>query len=349
MTKTLSITLIAAVLGLSATLPCSDATAQAYCALRDPVSQIYSVCPEADNYRSVVRTIDESAREAITTRVPYPMHFTELGRHTLYVGIEGRRPVGLVQARSERSRWGLVEVIWSFDLDLRVADFALQRCRARSADRKEIESDAFKSLVRGRSFDELLTLVSADGKSLSPEVAGLIQGDPGLALAVLRCGIKTVAATEAAWSADVQAARLWHRALTCFPQAVKLAPLAPRDGSAVLDATQAATSAATSAVRSDGVQMFEVLDAAGERLGAVVRTDCDFGNDQMAVWWSVDAQGEIRGAQTEHGGDPLVTEALEGLRGLGMKEIGSEDSCANPLGLVAAEVLTNVTPYMDGE
>ena len=341
MTSNLSSVFLAGVMGLTATVtiaPSSDA--QAYCALRDPVSQIYEVCPQANSYRSVVRTIDEAARDRILNTVPYPMHFSELGRHTLYIGLDGARPVGLVQSRSERSRWGLVEVVWSFDLDLKITGFALQRCRARSSDRAVVDSEAFRSLIAGRSLDGLVELLSEDGKALAPEAAALISGNHDLAVTVLRCGIKTLAATDAAWSDDVATARLWQEALAAFPEAAALTVVAQPAGGPELEG---------SAIVPEQVKVFAVQDRGSETLGLLVFTQCRFGRDALGVWWAIDANQTLQRARAVDTADPLVAESLAALRGRGLEDMGDPLACADPLKLVAMDVLAGATDHLAGE
>jgi len=332
MRSNLATTLIAGLMGLTAAATAApDAAAQAYCALRDPVVQIHDVCPQATSYRSVVRTIDEAARDRIVGAVPYPMHFTELGRHTLYVGLEGSRPVGLVQSRSERSRWGLVEVVWAFDLDLNVTDFTLQRCRARAADRASVESDAFRSLLAGRSMDGMIALLSEDGKALSPEASAVIDGDADLAVSVLRCGIKTLAATEAGWHNDVTEARMWQQAFTYFPEAIGLAPLADPYASAAGEGRDG-----TSPVRHAEAKMYVVRSAGDLNRGVLALTGCRFGEERLDVWWVGEA-------------DPLVNASLADLRGRSLAEVDGAVECADPLKLVAAEVLVSAAFHLEGE
>ena len=70
---------------LAVLLVADDLNAQAFCALRDPQRQINVLFPEATSFRSIVRTVDEAARSEVAERLPFSLHFNELGRHTLYV------------------------------------------------------------------------------------------------------------------------------------------------------------------------------------------------------------------------------------------------------------------------
>ena len=70
--------------------------AQAYCALRDPVTAIYDLYPEGTHHRSIIRTVDVNHRAEVSDQLPFTIHFDELGRHTLYVVADDRGPLGLV-------------------------------------------------------------------------------------------------------------------------------------------------------------------------------------------------------------------------------------------------------------
>ena len=326
------------------------AQAQAYCALRDPVRQIYSICPEAQSYRSIVRTVGDTAREQVTDRVPYPLHFTELGQHTLYIGVDGRRPVGLIQARSERSRRGLVEVVWAFDLDMRVMDFTLQRCRARGDARNAVEGEAFKELIIGSSFEQLVGLLSPDGQTLTPKAEAVIREHPALAAVIVRCGIKTLAAVEAVWDEDVTAARDWHAVLGFFPAAERLVAVADPYGTEVLSRLAAYGLSDRSAIEREQVRMLIAQDQDGTGLGAVVQTDCRFGDQTFTFCWGVDAAGRLREGVCRSGElDEQTVEALDQITGYSLDEIDRDASCAGPMALVATEVLVSVMPYLPQE
>lgn len=173
------------------------AQAQAFCALRDPVAQIYGLFDEANGYRSFVRTIDLGTRKHVFEQLGYPMHRGELGRHTVYVATRDGEPIGLVHVRSERSRWGLVEVAWALDTELRILDFAMQRCRSSRCD--ELDQAAFRDRIRGKSLDELVGLLSSDGRALvAPELA-ISDKTKELAAIVVRNASKTIVVTELHW------------------------------------------------------------------------------------------------------------------------------------------------------
>ena len=164
---------------------------QAYCALRDPTTHIHKAYKHATSFRSIVRTINSPARELVNQRLPFGIHFNELGRHTLYVVLKAKQPIGIIHARSERSRWGLVEIAWDLDLDLRVRGFQFQRCR--SPRRRDMENERVQEQLRGKTFSELASLLNPNGNGLRPDAIEISDEAAHLATAVVRCGLKTIA------------------------------------------------------------------------------------------------------------------------------------------------------------
>lgn len=190
----------------------STARAQAYCALRDPVQTIYLLYPAATGYQSIVATVGEAARADITQRFGLELHHSELGRHTLYVAVAGKTPIGLVHVRSERTQWGLAEVAWALDFDLRVVDFRIQR--SRSTSRAALESETFRSWLRGRTVSSLAALLAPGGARLNPGLPRMPVSDETLAAAIVASGIKAIAATESVWRDDIRRLRALASAQT---------------------------------------------------------------------------------------------------------------------------------------
>ena len=180
--------------------------AQAFCALRDPVTAIKHLHPDLSAYRSIVRTVADGTRKMVARRLPFSLHHRELGEHTLYVLMNKEIPENIVHVRSEKGRWGLVELVWSFDLNLRVTGFQFQRCRDRS--RKRFETDAVRSQLLGKDFTELRAMLTREGKSLNPGRFAVPKDAEDLAVTVLRSALKTIAVTEIVWAADLDALRL---------------------------------------------------------------------------------------------------------------------------------------------
>jgi hypothetical protein len=175
--------------------------AMPYCALRDPAHQLYDMFPLANNYRSIVHTVDDSARQSVSAELPFTLHSRELGEHTLYVPLRKTQPLGIVHVRSEASEWGLVEIAWALDLELRIRDFRFQRCRGPGCD--TLPTGAFLDALRGRTLREIRSLLSDEGTTLRQPMPGVSDRDAKLAVTVLRSAAKTVAVTNRVWGADI--------------------------------------------------------------------------------------------------------------------------------------------------
>jgi hypothetical protein len=200
------LTHLAALVALSALLALpAVATAQAYCALRDPAPQIYSLFPQATNFRSQVHVIDQSSRVEVGALLPFTLRARELGQHTLYIAQAAARPLGLVQVRSEPSDWGLVEIAWSLDLQGRILDYRFQRCRGGACDR--VAAGPLRAILANRDLRSLPDLLTRDGEQLSP---ALLAQEPQsvrlLAAVVVRSAAKTAAVTRVVWGAQLHPA-----------------------------------------------------------------------------------------------------------------------------------------------
>jgi hypothetical protein len=174
------------------------AQTMAFCALRDPVIQIYELFPEADAYRTLVRTIGEDTRHRVVDALPFGLHFNELGFHTVYQVIVDSRPIGLVHARSEVGAWGLIEVVWAFDADLRIRGFRFQRLRG-TVSREELERE-LAPVLRGLDQRALEGLAARreDLRVSTPEATEILD-------LLVRSALKAIAVTRAGWGPEVSA------------------------------------------------------------------------------------------------------------------------------------------------
>ena len=175
----------------------------AYCSLRDPVAQIAQLYPQKTNQLSIVKMVDDNARSQVQVALPSnDLHFSELGQHTLYIAMLGNKALGYVHVRSEQSDWGLVEIVWAIDKDLRVSNFVFQRCR--SPKKKIAEKKYFKDIFIGKNYQELKELLSDDGVTANKAVLEKAENAPELANVVLRCALKTLLLTEILWGEELE-------------------------------------------------------------------------------------------------------------------------------------------------
>ncbi len=176
--------------------------AKPFCALRDPVHEVYSLLPTANSYKSIVHLIDKQARKEILETLPFTIHSKEIGQHTVYVGQDAEVPVGVVHVRSEPGNWGLLEIAWALDLDGKIIDFRFQRCREKGCD--EIQNEKFRKQLAGMELKDLSALLNEDG-SFKTNKFDVSTDSSELIEAVLRSAMKTIVITDLIWGKDIEA------------------------------------------------------------------------------------------------------------------------------------------------
>ena len=177
---------------------------QGYCALRHPQAKIVSLYPDCENYETIISTVDDETRLTVEKHLGFPLYFYEIGRHNLYAIKKDSQPLGIIHSRSEKSQWGLVEIIWALDLELNICNFDFQRCRT-SAKTKLLESE-FKKLLVKKDFFELKE--SFHEFANSDLYKTLNTSEKTLANILFKSAIKTIALTEASWTKQIESLRL---------------------------------------------------------------------------------------------------------------------------------------------
>ena len=178
--------------------------AEAYCGLRDPIAMISKLYPSYENYRSIVRTIDAKTRLSVSEKLPgMPLHFGELGRHTLYVINSEKRTLGFVHVRSEQTRWGLIEVAWAILPDMTIKDYEFQRCR--HSDRSQLESQDAKQFFIGKDLNKLFGFYDFNQNNVKPSFNKAINHGGDLGTSVLKCAMKTLLVTQLVWQQEILA------------------------------------------------------------------------------------------------------------------------------------------------
>lgn len=308
---------------------------QALCALRDPVRQIARLFPDADAYESLVGTVGKETRQDVAKRLPFTLHFNELGRHTLYVAKKEERPVGLVHVRSEAGRWGLVEIAWALDLDLQVIGYEFQRCRDRS--KSALTKGTGRETILHKGFQDLMRLMSDDGTALAQNVNFVPKGARPLAATVLRSGLKTIAVTKSVWPDEIAALRAFSLALSHHPEATEAVPHRGLfDEKSLGKIKESIGSDSTGIDRASSIAHV-ILDAKGKRRGWVVETPWEFDGDSTLIRWCFDLNGVVRSV------GPLGGWKSEELRAAFAPLVGAEAAqsidCCGASGVLALEVL----------
>lgn len=314
-----------------------SADGQAYCALRDPIRLIYELFPEADSYRSIVRTVDERVRREVSGTLPFSLHFNELGRHTLYVPAQGMHPVGLVHVRSESGAWGLLEIAWALESDLRVKSFAFQRCRSRA--KKEVLAPAFMQQIAGLGFAALKEKLNTDGTGLvAGAFTGLSEDGLELALVVVRSALKTIEVSRLAWKDDLETIRRTDLVFSTF--------VAGRSFEVVDDVYTPQASQAMrgffdadieSGIDRQAVAAFRVFGADGALVGYVLHTPWKTADLSLSLWWNVRPDLSIEAVVSDgEWPDPEIGDAFASLRGYSLSP-GTE--CQSAVEVLGGEVL----------
>jgi len=169
----------------------------AFCSLRDPVSAIQMLYDEGYQYRSLVTTVTEEDRLSVKAKLPFTLHQSEVGKHTLYVLYKDDKLDGFLQARSEWAKWGLVEIAWAINADRSLKGFYFQRCRSPQCNDNVVQS--INAQIQNKTFEQLKAFISYDGEQLSPEGIKAFSIAPSIALLTLRSALKTLAITDISW------------------------------------------------------------------------------------------------------------------------------------------------------
>lgn len=169
----------------------------AFCSLRDPVSAIQMLYEQGYQYRSLVTDITEQDRLTVKAKLPFTIHQGEVGKHTLYVLYKNDKHEGFLQARSEWAKWGLVELAWAINVDRTIKGFYFQRCRSPECNDNVVQS--INNQIQNKTFEQLKSFISSDGKSLSDTGSNAFKTAPSLALLTLHSALKTLAITDISW------------------------------------------------------------------------------------------------------------------------------------------------------
>ena len=178
------------------------AEGQAYCSLRDPNRIIQEIYPDATGFRSFLRKVTRANTEALKEELALEFDPREFTTHTLYAVHQDRKILGYVQSRTEAVEWGLAEIIWVLDADLKLASFRFQRCRSRWKD--DVENEPLQALLKGLSGEELLELWREQGLERLRTQAKLPTSSSKLIEAVVKSGLKATGLARVVWGNDIE-------------------------------------------------------------------------------------------------------------------------------------------------
>lgn len=256
---------------------------------------VFAAYPEADAFRCIARDVDQTARRVVEGRLPFKVHFNELGEHRLLVAFRGRRPVGLVYRRVEDSEWGLTEIAWRMTLDLRIVGFEF--VRGRNAHITTLPRSQFARDLTGRDLpglQRMLRELEAAGTDAEGEARHGEGSLSALQRTVLRSAIKALTVTDVVWRADVE--KLADQALgfELFPSAARFVR---RSTSFELDAGTAPGTVDVKAVYA--------YDRDGGELGCVAWTNCPTADVPIDLRWVIDRDQHTVGLTATQADPPV--------------------------------------------
>lgn len=312
---------------------------QAYCALRDPVTSIYDLFPEADGYRSIAKVVGNSARNSIRDQLEMDLHFNELGKHTVYVAVRAGEPLGIVHARSEADRWGLTEIVWALSLNLEVIDYRFQR--SRNPQRSALAASSLPARIRGRDIGALKPLLAS-----APELPQYDRELLDLWSILVRSALKTIVVTESGWRTELANLRLERAEILAkshFPQAKALIVLNEPYTPAILNELDGLQLRDQQSIPRNRLELFQILGPEREALGYLASGPWRSGDIALTLHWLVDNAGKIVNVSSPNRGVPEeVTPRLVGLRGLSKT---MADQCASALEISALEISVLATGH----
>ena len=251
----------------------------AYCALRDPVNTIYALFPDADGYRSSVKTVGREARETVLRELPFTMHFNELGRHTLYIVRKDGATIGYVHARSEMGEWGLTEYAWGLTPDLTIKGVKVQR--SRDPQLRGAASQALGASIAGRSLQDLKHL-----HTQTREDAQL--------RALLRSAMKTIVITQYVWQDELLPADPLSIVQAHLPQAARLVPIEQLYDAETLHILSNMELSPSPIFERDALSAFTVNDGAGQSVALAVASPLAVNAGKRMLLWIATPDGSIK-------------------------------------------------------
>ena len=301
-----------------------QANAMAYCALRDPVNTIYELFPAADSYRSSVRTVDRRARQAVLEKLPFSLHFNELGRHTLYVAQIGKaKTLGFVHARSELEEWGITEYAWALSPKLEVTGVKVQRSR----------DPLNKSLVTTPNYASVI------GKNVESLVAqyDVAIGRKDMRLAsFIASALKSIVITRSVWRDEVDEAARLGVLQQIFPRSHELQQIDTLLPDKTLKKLASLEMQSSPIFDRSLLQGSLVMDAQGDALGIFIEAPLTDAEPARTLWWFVANDGLVMRVVNDH---TLVSD-LDFANVIGIHPPTELASCSTLADLAALEIST---------
>jgi hypothetical protein len=252
----------------------------ANCALRNPDRQIHTMFPDHTSYRSVVATVDDPVRKEIEKQLGSEVALNDLGKHTLYLVLKKKTPIGFIHARSEIGESGTVEIVWALDLDMNVKDFQIQRSRERQT--ATVKDDSFRRKMIGSDVYKLLGYLGKRNAEVDTKRLEVSEDAARITQTTVLCGAKCILVTENAFKDLVFRSRLLGNLYRFFPNAKK-----------ALDATKSLGGERNQKKLHD-MRVLKAHDAKGNLQGMLVFSRWAEEPSTSEIWWAVTGDGTIK-------------------------------------------------------
>lgn len=301
---------------------CTDALAQANCALRNPDRQIYKIFPDASSYRTIVARVDDEKKKAIEAIVGSSLARTDLGKHTIYVVLRDSVPIGFVHARMEIGMRGSIELVWALDLDLSIKAFSVQVSRERNT--KAIESEEFKKKLVGRNLAAIKSLLSDGNHDVNLAELDLQSNAASIAHIVVLCALKTRVITEIAFADSVLASRQLGNVHKAFKDTASVRKLETPLNAAAMTAAKKALGSAQFPFDRSSFKVFRSINEDGSPNGMLVYATLKDDNSQLLeTWWSISTSGAVIEVRILRGAEMNLKSTFLALTGKNLQQLQS--------------------------
>ena len=282
--------------------------------LDDPQRSLFRAFPAADGYRVIERKVATADRIRIEKRVPFRLHYDDVGRHSLYVALRGRRPIGMIFVQREASQFGLTAVEWALTFDLQITEFRFQN--ARSPHRRKLERSTFVRSLSGKRSSDLAAMLDEHGR-LTKLPDGIPAEARDLATAVVRSGVKAMAVLDVVWREEVDKLHDFSIGMRTFPDAWSYRRLWPRP------TTAGDPAAATT--RDDVALLLQVYDRRNGLLGVIVELQLGPANRRFTSRWAFDADLTLQRVHVPSGAPRALGARCRVQEGRALTEICGDD------------------------
>lgn len=304
----------------------------ANCALRNPDRQIYEIFPDATSYRTMEAVIDTDLKRHIEEKLGSDLSISDVGKHTAYLVLKDKVPIGIVHARTEAGPRGSIELVWAMDLDMSIRDFRVQRSHDKHAD--VIKSDGFRQKLVGLDLPGIHNLLTIGNDDIDLAALQIPARARSIAHTVILCGVKTRIITELAFQDSIMPARrrgLVHR---YFPQTARVTEIdKPFEAPTAVDVARAIGHTPDQLDR----ESFTVVGGLGpddRLLGVLAFAVWSAHRARPESWWAVSPQGIIREVLIVGDVEESVREQFSALRGKDLR--GLAEQLERPGGTPAA-------------